>query len=231
MTTADIRLDVISIINEVERKLGISESTTLTTRTFTTVLLDFLNDSIDEINDYGEWAQMFREVDVTASSSVESYEISVSSNVHHVYEIHFDDDVSPLFNRSVEDLRRLQKTRGTGVPRQFSITDVSGVNPRFRVYPIPGPNENGKLFDIAFYKKQRLFTTVTADSTAIPAWPSRMLVAGTYAKALLEEAGQEPTRQSERAERTYTLMRNSAYNRFKANTGTDVFIVPMGGRY
>ena len=53
MTTADIRRDVIGIVNEVERKLGVDESTFLDDTKFTTVLLDFLHDVIDECNDYG----------------------------------------------------------------------------------------------------------------------------------------------------------------------------------
>jgi len=130
MTTADIRRTVIGVINEVERKLGVDESTFLTDTKFTTVLLDFLNDVIDECNDYGDWPQMFREVLVTASSSVESYKVIVSANVKNIYEIHWANtagesqpggQVAPLEVRTIEDMRRLQKTRGFGQPRQFAI--------------------------------------------------------------------------------------------------------------
>jgi len=240
LSTADVRRTVIGIVNEVERKLGVNESVFLDDRRLTTMLLDFLNDVIDECNDYGNWPQMFREILVTASSSVDSYEIAVSAQVKNIYEIHWANtagdaqpggQVAPLEVRTIEDMRRLQKTRGFGQPRQFAVVDVSGVNPRIRPYPIPGTNENQKTFDVAYYKKNRLYTTTTADSSATPAFPSRMLVQGTYAKALLEESGQEPTAHYQVAYQEYIRMRSEALNRFKADTGTDVFFQPTGSHF
>lgn len=230
MATSDTYKDVIGIVNEVERKLGVGESTFLNDKKLTTVILDFLNDTIAECNDYGDWPQLFREINVTASSSVEAYELAVSAGVQNIYEIHFNTQVAPLQVRTVQDMRRLQKTRGFGEPRQFCIVDTSGANPKFRPYPIPGSNENNKVFDVAYYKKQRLYTAVSADATATVLLPSRMLVQGTYAKALLEESGQEPTNQYQVAYQEYLRMRKEALNRLTSDTGTDVMFVP-GGRY
>lgn len=229
MATTDIRKDVIGIVNEVERKLGIGESTFLDDKKTTTLMLDFLNDTIDEVSDFGDWPQMYREIDVTAVTSGKAYEIAVSANVKNVHEIHFQGQVAPLEQRSISQIRVLQKTSGAGEPRQFCIVDTSAVNPKFRVYPIPGSNQNGKVFDVAYYKKNRLYTTTTADSSAIPAFPSRVLVQGVYAKALLEENGQEPTRQFELAYQTYIQMRKEALNRLTADTGDHIQIVPTGG--
>lgn len=231
MATGDTYKTVIGIVNEVERKLGVGESTFLTDKKLTTVILDFLNDTISECNDYGNWPQLFREVDVTASSSVESYELAVSAGVQNIYEIHFNTQVSPLEVRSVEDMRRLQKTRGFGEPRQFSIVDTSGANPKFRPYPIPGSSQNNQVFDVAYYKRQRLYAAVSADATATVLLPSRMLVQGTYAKALLEESGQEPTNQYQVAYQEYLRMRTEALNRLTSDTGTDVYFQPTGSNF
>lgn len=236
MAISDVRKNVLEIIQEVERKLGITRaSTTLTQTKFTTTLLDFLNDVVDEIADFGDWPQMFQEVTVTAASSVGTYEISASAAVQNVYEISWGDDVAPLEVRTVEDIRRLQRLASYGTPRQFAIVDVSGVNPRFRVYPIPNQSAidaastNGGVFDCAIYVKPPMYTT--ADVSAVPAFPSRMLVQGVYAKALAEEAGGEATGQFQAAYAEYIRMRREAYNRLTADTGTDMYVTPTGSRY
>jgi hypothetical protein len=229
VATADVRRTVIGIINEVERKLAVTESSFLDDRKLTTVLLDFLNDVIDEVNDFGDWPQMFREIDVTASSSVDTIELAVSAQIKNIYEIHYGVQVSPLQVKSVEDMRRLQRTGSTGgEPRQFAVVDTSGVNPRIRTYPVHTSALASAVFDVAYYKKNRIYTTVTADTTAIPAFPSRMLVQGVYAKALLEESGQEPTAQYQIAYQEYIKMRTEAFNRLTSDTGTDVFFTPTG---
>ena len=73
-----------------------------------------------------------------------------------------------------------------------------------------------------------MYSTTTADSTATPAFPSRVLVQGVYAKALLEENGQEPTRQFEIAYQEYIRMQREALNRLTVDTGGDVQFVPTG---
>lgn len=226
MSITDVRKSVIGIVNEVERKLGVAPSTTLTDRKLTTVLLDLLNDVIDEVSDYANWQQMFREVEVTAQSSVGTYEVAVSSQVKDIYEIVWDDDVSPLEVRSIEDIRRLQRLASYGTPRQFAVVGVSGVNPLFRVYPVP---TTASTFDIAYYKKPGLLTTT--DVSAVPSFPSRMIVQGLYAKALLEENGGEPTQEYQTAYAEYIRMRLEAANRFTSDTGTDVYLTPTGGRF
>ena len=235
MALTDVRKNVIQIVNEVQSRLGVNTTTTLTATKLTTVLLDLLNDVIDEISDFGDWQQMFREVAVTASSSVGSYKISVSADVKNVYEIVWGDDVSPLEVRTIEDIRRLQRLASFGTPRQFSIVGVSGTSPKFRVYPIPNAGaiaaetSAGGVFDVAYYKKPRLLTTT--DVSAVPAFPSRVLTQGLYAKALLEENGGEPSPQYQTAYAEYIRMRAEALNRFTTDTGTDVYLTPTGSRY
>lgn len=226
MSVDAVRKSVIGIVNEVERKLGVGQSSSLTERAFTTVLLDLLNDVIDEVSDFSDWQQMFREATVTAQTSVGTYELSVSAQVKNIYEIVWNNDIAPLEVRGIEDMRRLGRLSSTGTPRQFAIVGVSGVNPLFRVYPIPN---TAATFDVAYYKKPSLLTTTSV--SAVPAFPSRMLVQGLYAKALLEENGGEQTREYQVAYSEYERMRKEAANRFTADTGTDIYLVPTGSRY
>ena len=233
MALTDLRSNTLNIVNEVMRKLGLSAVTTLTSSQLTRVLVRFLNETIEECSNFGDWQEAFKEVNVTAQSSVGTYEIKTSGAtlVKNIYEIHWNNDVAPLEVREIQDMRRLQRLASFGTPRQFAVVGVnaSSGNPNIRVYPVP---TTAAAFDVAFYEKPRLIdATVTANTTAIPIFPSNVLIAGVYAKALLEENGGEPTREYEVAYQEYLSTRQEALNRFNADTGTDIYIVPTGGRW
>lgn len=233
MAIADVRLSVLGIINEVQEKLSVNRTTTVDETRLSLLLLRLLNETVAECVDYGDWQELFRETLVTASSSVEEYTITpeTSALVQRVYEIHFGTQVSPLEVRTIEDIRRLQKTRGFGEPRQFAIigVDASTGNPNFRPYPIPGSNENNDTFDIAYYIKPPLYTT--NDNNTIPPLPANVLIQGVYAKAVLEESGQEPTNQYQVAYQEYIRMRKEALNRFTSDTGVDIMLQPTGANF
>lgn len=226
MATSDVRHQIIQIVNEIQRRLGVNTTTTLTANKQTTVLLDLLNDVIIECSDFGDWQEMFREATVTASSSVGTYEVVVSANVKRIAEIAFNNDTAPLEVRDLEDMRRLQRISSYGNVRQFAIAGVSGVNMQFRCYPIPGSNQNNQTFDVWYYKQPRLMTT--ADVSAVPAFPSRVLTKGLYAKALLEENGGVPSPQYQVAYQEYIVSRREALNRFTHDTGTGLRLRPAG---
>lgn len=222
MALTDVYKDVIGIVNEVERKLGVNESSRTDQTKTTKLLVDLLNDTIDECNDFGDWPQMFREATVTVSSSSETIEIVVSAQLKNILEIYFDTQKSPMQPVDVPRIRQRQKSRSFGPPREFAVVEVSGVNAKIRTAPIPGANENNKTLDIAYYKKNRMYQAVTADSTAVPMFPAKVLVHGTYAKALLEESGQQKTAEVEVAEAKYMKMRQEALNRLQADSVKDV---------
>lgn len=237
MATADIRREAIHIVNEVLRKLGLNTVNHLDSTKYSSLLVDYLNDCIDEISDFGDWQEMLRTQAVTAAASVGSYEIAVSGNLKNIVEIAWGDDPASLELRTVEDMRLLDRVRGFGTPRQWAIIGVSGVNPIFHVFPIPtsaaiaAQTSAGGVFDVLYYKKPSIITAVTANNSAIPAFPARMLVQGVYAKALLQENGGEPSNEYQVTYTEYIRMRQEALNRFNADTGTDIYLVPTGFRY
>lgn len=226
MATSDVRKSILEIINVVQRRLGVNATDTVGQTAHSTMLLGLLNDVIDECSDYGDWQQMFREVEVTAISSVGSYEVKASAQVKNIYEIVWNSDIAPLEVLDVQDIRRLQRVGSHGTPRQFAIVGMSAANPLFRVHPIP---TTAATFDIAFYKKPRIYTT--SDGGVTPSFPAKMLEQGLYAKALLEENGGDQVPQYEMAFNEYARMRAEALNRFNADTGVDLFITPNGGRF
>ena len=230
MSVAEVRKTVVQIINEVERRLAVDASTSAGATKLSTMLVDLLNDTIDEVSDAGDWQEMLREAKVTAVASVASYEIAVSGNIKNILEISWGDDIASLDVVSIEDILRLQRVRRFGAPRQYAIVGVSGVNPIIRPHPIPNASSitaeasAGGVFTVVFYKKPILFGT--ADTSAIPAFPAKVLVQGLYAKALLEENGGEPTREYEMAYAEYLKARTEAANRLTTDTGTDIYLVP-----
>ena len=226
MATSDVRKSILEIVNVVQRKLAVNVTSSLTETIQANLLLDLLNDVIDEVSDMGDWQQMFREVEVTAISSVGTYEIKASAQVKNIYEIVWDSDVAPLEVLDIQDIRRLQRLASHGTPRQFAVVGVSGANPLIRVHPIP---TTAATFDTAFYKKPRYYTT--DDGAIVPGFPAKVLEKGLYAKALLEEAGGEPTEQSKTAYAEYARVRSEALNRFTADTGTDTYFTPTDKRY
>jgi len=235
MAISDVRLSVLDIVNEVERLLGVNTSSTLTSTKLTRVLLRFLNEVIEECADAGDWQELYAETTVTMSSSVEEFTVSVSGSilVQRIEEIVYAGVSSrpansPLFVRSMEDIRRLQRGRSFGEPRQFAIFGVnqSTGNPRFRTSPIPASAQDNATFRIAYREKPILYTTSTAHSSALPVFPGNLLVRGVYAKALLEENGGNPSPEYVEAQRLYLTTRSESLNRFNADTGTDVYLMP-----
>lgn len=223
---ASVRLSVLEILNEVQRRLGVNPTNAVSDTRHSLMLLQLLNEVVAEVNDYGRWQELYEEVLVTAQTSVNTYAIkSAGREVQSIIEVSFDNDPAQLENRPLEDIRRLTRVGGTGTPRQYAIigVDVSG-NPEMRVYPQPGTSQNGSTFNIAIQAKERLFTQ--SDGSTVPLYPANLLIQGLYAKALLEENGGEATRQFEVAYQEYQRMAREAQRRFTADTEDVIVFTP-----
>ena len=233
MALADLRKTTLEIVNEVQRRLGIPITSTLTASKHATMLLGLLNQVIDEIADGGDWMELFAETTVLASSSVGTYSVNPSNGniVKNLYEVSFHTDVSPMEVREIQEIRRLQRTAGHGKPRQLAVVGVDNAtgNPRFRTYPVPGSAQNNQEFKVAYFRKPPILST--NDASDEPPFPAQLLIQGLYSKALLEENGGEPTDQFRMALAEFERMKQEALNRYTADTGTDLYIVPMTGRW
>ena len=58
---ADTRKTFLQTFNEVRRKLGLNDVSTLDQDTQSRAMIDFTNDVLAEISDFGDWQEMYKE--------------------------------------------------------------------------------------------------------------------------------------------------------------------------
>lgn len=226
MAVSDLRATVLQSINAVERKLGLTPSTTLSERSFTLVLLDLYNDVIADLADLGDWKELYTEISVTAASSTQSYSIAPASGlVHHIYDIRFGTQPAPMYQTSMADMRQLSALQSYGIPNQWAMFGVdASANPTIKVWPVPGSGQAGTAFNVAYFTQPRLYTT--SDASEIPPFPATVVETGLHAAAVLEENGGEPTRQYQMLAAEYEKMKRQAINRYTSDSGYEVRMVP-----
>jgi hypothetical protein len=231
-TISDTRKTVLEIINEVRRKLGIKDATSLSQDKNSTTLLDYLNDVVSYIADFGNWQETMQEVTVTASTSVFQYLVNTSAPLQHIQEIAFYGQVAKLRYVEIEDMRRWRRIGGTGIPRNWTIFGVDNTttgNPYIQVYPQPGTNENNQTFSILCFTKPPKYTT--SDGSTTPPFPARMLVSMLLALALLDES-----RGTQNVDYYTELQRfndtiEQTLNRYTSDSGGDTNFVPRRGGF
>lgn len=221
MALTDQRKTVLELVNEVRGKLGLSDVASLSADKHSKVMVNYLNDIIDQVADYADWQELIVEATITAIASINEYEIPTSEVVQHIEEVAFDNRISSLDVVTPTEIRRLQRTKNSGRPNQYSVFGVdSNGNPKIRVYPTPSTSQAGQLFNVMFYKKPPLYTT--SDNSVIPPFPSRLLSQGLLAYALLDESGGRPTERYQAENAKFQQMVIEAHNRYTSDTGTHV---------
>lgn len=227
MAITDLRQDVLSVINIVERKMGVAVSATLTSTAFTQTLLDLLNEVVADIAEDGERKELYFSTLVTAQSSVSDYAVDPAGGlVHHIYEVSQSArGVAPLTPVNLSEINLLNRTNSFGVSNQWHIVSANASGqPVTRVFPTPGANENNDLFTFVGFLKPPLYTT--SDATVVPVFPANVLWRGLHAYALLEENGGEPSREYQMALGMYEKAKQQDLNRFTTDSGPTVQFMP-----
>lgn len=230
MSLLDQRYDVITIINEVQTKLGLSRVTRLDANDHTTTLLQLLNELVSHLNDFGDWQEDYIEVLVTAESSVKNYSIKSSGRdlsypIKRILEVAWSSVATPLMLRTIPEIRLLNRTKTYSEPRFFAVKGVDdNGNPMIEVWPIPGSAQDGGFFDIALYKKTPYLTKNEAND--ILPYPGQLLVQGLYAKALLEQDDGDPSPTYQASYQEFLNMRSEALNRYNSDTGDEIQFIP-----
>lgn len=223
-TLSDTRLTILEIVNEVRRKLGLREATSLTMDKHSRVAVDYLNDVIDEVSDYADWQETYQTFTLDAVTSVYQYTIATSAAIKNIREVSFEGRVAPLRSIEIEDMRRLRRVGGVGQPHSWCINGTADDgNPTIEIYPQPGTSESGSDIAVAGYTRPRQYTT--SDGSVVPSYPARMLVQGLLAYMLLDEdrgtQGSEYTLEYSK----FLKMLSETHNRYNGDSGNDVTVV------
>lgn len=224
MGIGDIRYTVLQVVNEVQRKLGL-QSTALNANKLSIQLIDFINDTCNDLADFGDWQETIVTANIAVVSGQQDYSIATSANVENIKDMFFSQRYGPMRNISIDDMRIMTRTTIVGTPTQYTIvgTDTNG-NPNIRVRPKPAAAENGGAFSILFYTRAPLYTT--ADTNTIIPYPARIVVLGTYARAILNESGGAPDQKYSSIQQEYLTARKEALNRFNGDTGWNTSFTP-----
>jgi hypothetical protein len=231
MAITDIRATAIDIVNEVRRKLKLAPVASFTADSYAKVMLPYLNDTISEISDYGNWQEILVEVNVTAQSSVANYSIPVSAVnlVQNVHEIVFNNRIGEMRKVNLDTIRRLARIGSYGIPQQWGVvgTDANG-NPIIRVYPTPSSNEAGLFLNMLVFSKPAAL--VTADTATLVPFASDLVVAGLLSRMVLDESDGEPTQRYQAIRQDFEDTLDETYNRFNGDSGSTVYFRPARGR-
>lgn len=226
MAASDLRFTVLQVVNEVQRKLGLSATTNLTQNKVATELVDHINDTVDDLSDFGNWMETLATARVTAQVSVMDYVIQVSGVVKNIGDIYLEGRSGALRSVNIEDMRILTQTTALGEPSQYCIygVDASSYQPIIRVRPTPNSSTAGAVFSILYYKKPSQYTT--ADTSTVIPYPARVVVNGVLARYTLRESGGAQSEMYQIYQQDYTEGRRKALNRFNMDTGWNVSFAP-----
>lgn len=229
MGLGDIRFTVLEVVNEVQRKLGLDATATLSANKLSVQMVDFVNDVCDDLSDFGNWQETLVSANIAAVSGQNDYSINTSANVKNIGDIFFSTRTGPLRYVTVEDMRIMTRVTAVGTPSQFTIfgTDSNG-NPNIRVRPTPVSSSPNQQFSIIYYTRPPNYTT--ADASLVIPFPGQIVVNGVLARAILNESGGAPTDRYSVTQKEYLEARKEALNRFNGDTGWNVSFSPSQRR-
>lgn len=231
---SSIRKSYLQVFNEVRRKVGVKEISTLGADALGLAMIDYTNDILSQISDYGDWQEMYKEENfpfTTAQSSVSDWTFNTSANIKNIHEVQFGTMIAPLRLVTLDDIRRLYRTKSYGVPTQWGVVGTDNVttgNPIVRVFPTPVTAQASANFNIGYYKKPAIITT--ADTSAITPFPSKLVSQGLLAYVLRDE---ERGNQSQQWAQEYQIFQNvleETFNRYNGDMGSDTYFMPPRGR-
>lgn len=230
MGIGDIRYTVIQVINEVQRKMGLDATNTISANKQSVLMLDFVNDVCNDLSDFGNWQEALVTSNVTCVSGQRDYSINTSANIKNIGDIYFSLRRGPIRNITIDDMRIMSRVSSKGTPTQFTVfgTDANG-NPALRFRPTPSATEAGGIFSVLYYVRAPLFTT--SDINTLIPFPGDVVTDGVEAMAILNESEGAPNDRYKYTQQKYLEGRKNALNRFNGDTGWNVSFTPsMTGR-
>lgn len=225
MTIGDIRYTVLQTVQEIFRKLGLTAPGALSDNKLSIQMVDFINDTCNDLSDFGNWQETMVSANVSAVNDQRDYTITTSAAIKNIADIYYSTRTGAMNLINIETMR--QMTSANGTPSQYTIfgTDASTANPVIRVRPVPvSGNGGGGYFSVLYFIRAPQYTT--SDGALVIPFPARIVVLGTLARAILNESEGAPTDRYTATYQDYLIARKEALNRFKGDTGWNISFVP-----
>jgi hypothetical protein len=232
MALTDSYASLLTIVNEVQRKLALTPSAATTSNAHAKLLVDFVNDVVDDLADNGSWVGLRRTAAVSCVSGQVEYNLTISgsaSTVQHVEDVRLSGRTAALepFN-SIQEFRQLTSISTVGTPIRYALVSVdNNGNPTIGLWPRPGGSQDDNAFYVHFYMKPRVYAAGTDDAEIVP-FPARVIVQGVLALVILDESNGMETMQYKSYAGKYEAMKRQALNRLTADTGGTLQLTPMG---
>ncbi len=235
MALTDVRLSVLDTVNEARRKLGVPNAISLLTADSQSVVaVDWLNDVVAEINDFGFWPDMVATATTAMVAGQNVYSINTTDPVKTVKDIYYGPNRVRMNFITVEEMRLLERVRVDGEPRRFTIQGLDALaNPNIRVSPIPTTTESlaGDTIDVLYQKMAPRYVADVPSASLIIPFPSRLVVQGLMTRMILDEEGGSPSDHYSLERATFEKMMKDQFARFKGDVGYFRRMVPVSARY
>jgi hypothetical protein len=227
MALTDTRATILEIINETRRKLGINNSvSSLTQDSKTTVMVDFLNDVVTEISDFGMWNETISTATLPLVVGQRDYSFSAVLSVKTIKDVFLTSTSAALPFINQEEMRLLYRQSNSGQPRQWTIFGVdANANPIVRVYPTPDDSAAGTTLDVFYQANATKYTTATPTNTYIN-FPARMVVQGLLAQCILDEEGGSASDHYSQERLKFESLLKETFNRFKGDVSYGRRFIP-----
>lgn len=219
-------LTVLEIVNEVCDRMNVRRVTATTANLFTRNCVNLINDTIEDLCDYGTWNELQASAAVAMVCGQSVYTIPTTALVtakrfiHSIQEVYVSGRIAslePIADKN--EFRLLTRTQSIGTPSRYTVdgTDADG-NPRLGLFPRPGTAYDGNAAHVRFQVLPPRYEAGNDDNVVVP-FPGRVMVSGLHAAAILDESGGVQTDQYKAAQGKFFVLRNNSLGRQTAKTG------------
>ena len=171
----------LQLVNDVLARLRESSVASVTTNSYSTLIGKFVNDAKRQVEDSFDWNSLFTTITVTTTSAVSNYVITGSGYRLKILSANDSTNRFTMINVPLSYILNQQQVSqvGNGSTIYYALNGFNGTDSKVELFPTP----NG-AYALKFncYVPQAELST---DATVLTI-PSEAVIAGAYARALVE---------------------------------------------